>query len=206
MAIRAVIWDMGGVLLRGSSSNRRLRALAQMGLREDQLNEMFRGDPVAQRSLVGQATRQQAFAAFARQLRQRISLPEVFLRWFVGMQQHLTGVDGELLDFIRGLRPAIKTALLSDAWLDTREQISGWANDSVFDVIVISAEEGIAKPDPEIYRRTLARLGVTPEEAIFVDDWPPNVEGAKALGIHGILFTTPAAVVAEIVTVIANRD
>ncbi len=204
MAIRAVIFDMGGVLLRGSSSNRRLRALARLGLTEDLVNELFRGNPIARRSMIGQASRQESYAAFARGLRKHISLPTFMLKIIVSLQEYLLSWDEDLLDFIRQLRPKVKTALLSDAWLDTRERIRDYANERVFDVIVISAEEGVAKPDPEIYRRTLERLGVAPEEAIFIDDWPPNVEGARALGIHALLFTTPERAKAEIEQLLAT--
>ena len=56
-------------------------------------------------------------------------------------------------------------------------------------MIVYSSEEGRLKPQPEIYQRTLQRLGVTRSEAIFVDDMQRNVDAAAALGIHGIVFT-----------------
>jgi putative hydrolase of the HAD superfamily len=51
-----------------------------------------------------------------------------------------------------------------------------------------SCELLIAKPDPAIYQHTLEKLGVAPEEAIFIDDLPHNIAAARALGIDGILF------------------
>lgn len=59
-----------------------------------------------------------------------------------------------------------------------------------FDVVVDSCEEGVRKPDPEIYLRTCARLGVAPEQTMFVDDLPHNVEGARAVGLRAVRFTT----------------
>ena len=59
--------------------------------------------------------------------------------------------------------------------------------------VVVSGHEGIVKPDPEIYRRCLARNGLEPARTIFVDDSEKNVAGAAALGIDAIRFTdTPA--------------
>jgi FMN phosphatase YigB (HAD superfamily) len=49
---------------------------------------------------------------------------------------------------------------------------------------------GVAKPDPAIYRHTLAELGVEPEEALFIDDKRINVEAARALGIQAIEFSS----------------
>jgi 2-haloacid dehalogenase len=59
--------------------------------------------------------------------------------------------------------------------------------------VVVSGHEGIVKPDPEIYRRLLARNRLDPARSIFVDDNPDNVAGAAALGIDAIRFTTPEA-------------
>jgi putative hydrolase of the HAD superfamily len=57
----------------------------------------------------------------------------------------------------------------------------------LFDVIVDSCEEGIRKPDPEIYLRTAQRLGVDPAACVFLDDGAANVDGARAVGMHGIV-------------------
>jgi HAD superfamily hydrolase (TIGR01509 family) len=56
------------------------------------------------------------------------------------------------------------------------------------DDILISAEVGLAKPDPRIYRLAAERLGVRPDEAVFVDDFAANVEGARAVGMRAIHF------------------
>jgi putative hydrolase of the HAD superfamily len=56
-----------------------------------------------------------------------------------------------------------------------------------FDVVVDSCEEGVRKPDPEIYRRTADRLGVDPTECVFLDDGASNCEAAAAVGMRTIL-------------------
>jgi putative hydrolase of the HAD superfamily len=60
---------------------------------------------------------------------------------------------------------------------------------ALFDVVVISYEVALTKPEPEIYRLTLNRLGVLPGDALFVDDRPENVEAAGALGLRTLQFT-----------------
>jgi len=57
-----------------------------------------------------------------------------------------------------------------------------------FDVVVVSFEVGVAKPDPDIYRICLSRLGVLPEQALFVDDRVDNIEAAARLGIETLHF------------------
>lgn len=57
-----------------------------------------------------------------------------------------------------------------------------------FDVVILSNEVGHRKPGNEIFDLTCQQLGVTPEEAFFVDDLPVNADAASAFGIHGIVF------------------
>ncbi len=57
-----------------------------------------------------------------------------------------------------------------------------------FDVTVFSCVEGITKPDRRIYEITLKRLGVKPQEAVFIDDREENISGAKNIGINTVLF------------------
>ncbi|MCL1863540.1 MAG: HAD family phosphatase [Defluviitaleaceae bacterium] len=64
--------------------------------------------------------------------------------------------------------------------------------DSFFDDakgIVVSAHEKLIKPDPAIYHVILSRYGLIPEETLFIDDSVANIDAARALGIHGIVFT-----------------
>jgi len=87
-----------------------------------------------------------------------------------------------------------KTAILTNnvkEWTDWRELVDA----HVFDLVVDSSEEGLRKPEPEIYTLTCARLGVEPHRAAFVDDIPTNVEGAAAVGLHAIQFTTTEEVI-----------
>jgi putative hydrolase of the HAD superfamily len=67
---------------------------------------------------------------------------------------------------------------------------------------VISAEVGRAKPDQEIYRLALKQVQVLPDEAVFVDDFPVNIEGCEKAGMRGILFRDPDIVVQEIRTLL----
>ena len=98
-------------------------------------------------------------------------------------------LDSGLLDDIRTLRTRVRLGLLSNAFTDLRQVITDiWGFADIFDHMVISAEIGIMKPDPRIYQLALDRLEVQPGEAVFVDDFPHNVEGARLLGIPAILF------------------
>ncbi len=62
-----------------------------------------------------------------------------------------------------------------------------------FDALVLSYEEGLMKPSPELYRRALKRVGVEASRAAFFDDVQAYADAATAVGIHGQLFTDVAA-------------
>ena len=83
------------------------------------------------------------------------------------------------------------TNFSSEKFAETTRRFPFLAN--AFRDVVVSGDEGVVKPDPEIYRRCLARNGLAAERAIFIDDSLPNVAAAAALGIDAIPFTTTAA-------------
>lgn len=82
----------------------------------------------------------------------------------------------------------LSTALLSNSWGNTYPR-EGW--DELFDVIVISGEVGMRKPEARIYHLVAQRLGLLPEECVFVDDLAPNIQGAAEVGMLGIHHVTP---------------
>ena len=61
----------------------------------------------------------------------------------------------------------------------------------LFDVLVLGGAVGVVKPDPEVYRRTAALLGLTPGECVVVDDLAANIRGARAAGAVGVLARRP---------------
>jgi putative hydrolase of the HAD superfamily len=79
--------------------------------------------------------------------------------------------------------------------------------DEMFEAVIDSSEVGIRKPDSRIYRLALEQLGVSqPETSVFLDDFEPNVAGARQLGMHGILVGDDISLaLAELDEVIAAK-
>lgn len=115
--------------------------------------------------------------------------------------QHLWSVyeklNPALKKFLLQMRPHYKLATICNGGSREAMNCKFRFNDLV-DLMVFDEEEGIAKPDAQIYLRTLLRLGVRPEEAVFVDDKMENVEAARQLGMHGIHFQNTEQALAEI--------
>ena len=102
---------------------------------------------------------------------------------------------------VAGLRAeGYRTALVTN---NIRELASGWRSlfdlEALFDVVVDSSEVGARKPNPSIFAIALERLGgLTPNRAVFLDDAPGNVAGARAAGLHAILVEDPADALTEL--------
>jgi putative hydrolase of the HAD superfamily len=82
----------------------------------------------------------------------------------------------------------VKTALISNCSHATRGIVERLGIVEAFDLVVLSFEVGLRKPDPEIYREALRRVDVAAERAVFVDDQPAYCDGAAALGIETFLI------------------
>lgn len=197
MSIKALIFDMGGVLVR--TENREARAA--LGLRFDKSYAEMDKIVFANKSS-GRASRGEISArAHSLHVMRVLGLPEsdaaisdFYDEFFLGDE-----VDKNLINYIQSLRSQYKTILLSNAWDNLREILAEkWKIADAFDEIFVSAEMGVAKPDARIYKMVLKNLGVAPEETVFVDDFIENIESARKLGMHGIHFQERDEAMAEL--------
>jgi epoxide hydrolase-like predicted phosphatase len=194
MAIRAVYFDIGGVLLRTEDPEPRREWERRLGLTSGQLVKAVFDNPVSLRSTVGEATEAEVWQEVGRSLKlstqQLMELREDFFagdRW-----------NENLLAFIHRLRSRIRTGVISNGWLGSQTAMGKWVNAVNFDAIIFSSAEKCRKPDEKIYRLALSRLGLTPEEAMFFDDFQENVEGANRIGMQAVLFEGPHPAIEKI--------
>ena len=109
-----------------------------------------------------------------------------------------------LIELLAQMRPHYKFATICNG--GSREAMNRkFRLNELVDLMVFDGEEGIAKPDAQIYQRTLLRLGIKPEEAVFVDDKLVNVAAARQLGMHSIHFQNTEQALAEIHRVLQNQ-
>jgi putative hydrolase of the HAD superfamily len=105
-----------------------------------------------------------------------------------------------MLDAIRTLRSArYSVAALTNNW--SHEGAGGSETDvlrDLFDVFVESSKLGLRKPDPRIYQHTCQALGVTPRDSIFLDDIGRNLKAARELGMTTIKVDQPEPALAEL--------
>ena len=188
MGISAVIWDLGGVLVRTEDASARQSLAERLKMSRSDLEKLVFNGESGWRGQLGEISIDEHCENVRRLTGQGVDSMGEFQRLFWEGDR----VDYELVDYIRTLRGRYKTALLSNAFSNLREFVQTvWKFDDAFDEIVISAEVGLVKPDALIYRLALERLGVEPEQAVFIDDIFENIEGARQAGLHAIHFRGP---------------
>jgi putative hydrolase of the HAD superfamily len=101
-----------------------------------------------------------------------------------------SALEAAMVELIRSLRQAgLRTALLSNSW--GAGDYPRHLFPELFDVVVISAEVGMRKPEEAIFRHTAALLGLEPRECVFIDDIEANVAAAEAIGLVGLHHREP---------------
>ncbi len=185
MKVRAVFVDFGGVIMRTEDKGPRHRQAERLGMTSRDLEKIVFESDSSLRASTGKIPEEAHWQAVSKALGvSREEGEKIITEFFSGDR-----VDVTLLDFLRSLRPDRKVGLISNAWSGLRKVITTNNFANVFDELVISAEVGLLKPDPRIYHLALERLGVRPEESVFLDDMLVNVEAARSVGMSAIQFT-----------------
>ena len=197
----AVLWDYGGIFTASPFSAAHAYARSQavdphemvrvvFGSYDSDTDHAWHQLERGEISFVDALTRIKADAEAAGM---RFDSGEMFSMMVIDEIDRTLVVEAVRMVRAKGLRTAIVTNNIreyGDAWR------SQFPLDELFDAIIDSSEEGVRKPDPEIFHTALERVGVNePSRAIFLDDFPGNVAAASALGMHSILVgadPTPA--------------
>ncbi len=193
--IKAVIFDFGGVILRTQDWAGRRRWEQKLSLSKNEAEAIVFNSEMGRKAQHGDISYDEHWAWIG----QRFNLTQTELSAFATDFWAGDVLDEALVDLIRRLRPSIQTALISNAFDDLRASLTHtFAIADAFDVIVISAEEGVMKPEPRIYTIALEKLGLKAEETVFIDDFARNIEGATRLGMKGIHFQSDSDLVTEL--------
>jgi len=95
---------------------------------------------------------------------------------------------GDVVSNIERLSRTYRLGVISDTWPSAARQLRSAGIYDYFQSFTLSCALGVFKPDPKMYEHALSGLGLPPEETLFVDDWPENLEGAERLGITPVLI------------------
>ena len=183
--IKAVIFDVGGVLIRTVDRRGRDALEARLGLAHGESEQIVFNSEPGQKAQRGEITTAQLWAWVGGYLGLDAAALQAFQRDFWAGDR----LDVELVNWIRALRPRYQTAIISNALDNLTHVVTDlYPMADAFDLIVGSAYEQVMKPNRAIYEIALQRLGRQAAEAIFIDDFYHNIEGAKAVGLAGLVY------------------
>jgi epoxide hydrolase-like predicted phosphatase len=187
MAIRAVFFDFGGVIMRTEYQAPRQKLAERFNMDYDEIDKAVFGSDSARRASLGEITEDQHWTEVLKRFKQPASEVKSFRDQFFGGDI----VDRNLVEYIRSLRGSFHTGLISNAWSGLRNLLAKERLLDLFDTVVISAEVRTVKPSVKIYELALEQAKVSAEEAVFVDDFPENIAACQKVGMTGILFNNP---------------
>ena len=194
MSVRAVFFDLGGVIIRTDYQAPREHLAERLKTTYEDLNRIVFDSESSRQASVGAISTEAHWNAVTHRLGRPLSEAKAIRQEFFAGDV----IDLGLLAFIRSLRPRYKTGVISNAWPDLRQDLIEKRVDDAFDALIISAEVGIMKPEPKIFQIAIEKLGVSAHEAAFVDDTPVNVDAARSLGMQGILFREPRRALSDL--------
>ncbi len=182
-SVRAIILDVGGVILYERDHTRRYEWEARLRLPQGELTRLVLESEQAKHAAIGQYSEREVWRAVA----EKLGLPAEEiprLQWDFWFSEQL---DVALVEYVQSLRPRYTIAILSNAWSEARAvhekrfRFSDWV-----DVQIYSAEVKLLKPDPRIYQLALSQLALAAHECVFVDDRLVNVQAAESVGMKGV--------------------
>jgi putative hydrolase of the HAD superfamily len=196
--IKAVFFDLGGVIIRTEFQAPRQHLAERLGMEYEDLVKLVFDSPSSIRASHGEISDKEHWAEVTKRLRRPPSETETIRNEFFAGDV----VDHEIVELLRSLRPRYFVGLISNAWPDLRDYIARQGFDDAFDQMVISGEVGVMKPEARIYQIALEQAGVSPNEAVFVDDIYENIEGCEKVGMKGIHLKDPESALKQLKTLL----
>ena len=184
--IKAIIFDMGGVIIFTCDDIPRQILARQLGVPVSQLQDEVFNSQSALMSETGILSKEEHWAKVLENLGINPSqnIKKIDEAFWAG-----DCIDDQLLRYIKLLKKKYKVGFLSNAFKGVREWIENhYRFLDLFDQVIFSNEVGLRKPDLAIYRMMCEKLNVIPQQAVFIDDMLVNVEGAQKAGLRAVHY------------------
>ena len=195
MTIRGIVFDIGGVLEITPNLGVDEKWEQKLNLQPGELNKRL--GEVWRSGSVGTITIEQVH----QRIGEIMDWSEAQVNEYMDdvWKEYLGTLNVELAEYFRGLSPKYQTAIISNSFVGAREkEAEHYQFDTICDFIVYSHEVGLRKPDSRIFTLACERLGLQPNEVIFVNDHKEVYASANEMGIHCIEFKDNVQVIAEV--------
>ena len=189
--LRAVLFDLDGTLLdrRNSFETFVRHQFKRFGDRLQNVEQNVYVSAVIELDADGYRPRRELFALVARQFGLSTHLTETLLTDYHAGFPAACRLYADAIDTLSSLRATgLKLGLITNGSIRMQSgKIDCLGLQPLFDTILISDKEGVAKPEPEIFHRGVSRLGVEPPHAAFVGDHPEvDIAGARGAGLRAV--------------------
>ena len=201
--IKAVIFDFGRVISSQKPVSLFRAYEDDLGLAPGTINDIMFESQAWRDALIGRSSAKEFWQAIgpALGLESHAQISDFRKRYHTD-----ESINKGVLNLIRHLHGRYKLAVLSNSPPGLADWLSDWGILDLFNVVYCSGDEGMVKPQPAAYNSTLRRLGISPHEAVFIDDTIGHVEAAQSLGMHGIRFTTAEQLKLELSRLLTIHD
>lgn len=185
--LKAICFDLDGVYFLNGKSNF-IKSLVDLGVTEDEAKRVFlKSDQMNKQYKLGTLTDEEYWSWALKEWSLAMTTKEIVDLLIKGYETNAPAVD-----YVKSVREAgYKTLICSNnfpARINGLNERFGFLND--FDVVTLSYEVGIAKPDKMIFQELITKTGLQGNEIFYSDDDESKMEGAKELGINTFLYTT----------------
>ena len=197
MTIKAIVFDIGGVLEITPNLGIDTQWEKKLNLKENELYERLH--EVWRDGSIGTITIEQVH----RGIGEIMGWSEIQVKEYMDdvWREYLGTLNVELAEYFRGLRPTYQTAIISNSFVGAREkEAEHYQFDTICDFIIYSHEVGLRKPDPRIFALACEKLDLQPHEIIFVDDHADVYASAADMGMHCFEFKDNMQIIADIET------
>ena len=184
MAIRAIIFDLEGVLMTTREKDFPMSLAKALQAPYEAVYNFFHGE-MNDKVDRGDITQDE----FNRSLIQTLGLGDECIPTIKQVIDENCFIDQNIVERIIELKPKFKIGLLSNYSKLMRDKIENdWHIKHLFDDIIISYEVGLIKPDPAIFELAISRLGAARDETVLIDDRLKNIKGAREFGMYAIHY------------------
>jgi len=201
--ITTIVFDVGGVLVRNENPILRRNLEEKYDLPQNRVDELVFDSKAAKDSTIGLVDPQKIWQDIADNLNLNQNELQIFMDDFWACDQ----LDQELTQFLMNCRSNYKTALLTNAWKGARLALAenyDLIEQKAVDQIIISSEQGVAKPDEIIYYILKDKMGSDFQEILFIDDFIENIQAADKLGIQTIHYQPEMDLIGTIELILQN--
>lgn len=189
MTITTIIFDFGGVLYKMPDSKGINKWLHLLGIKDNPVITEMLANPHESKLVkdicLGKIPEEHAWGMIGTKWSVNPALIQRIKRNYFSKRY----LNRRIVRFMAALKDDFKLCILSNAGDQSRSLMTDVLHlDRFVDEIIISAEEGIIKPDPRIYQIAMDRLNTTPEHTLFIDDYLENIKAAERFGMKAIRF------------------